>query len=441
MSALLLACVAGHPAIVRAQGEGDEALAIVGGFLIDGNEGKPIDDAVILVEGGRIAHVGTVSDTRVPDGAEVIDAAGYTVLPGLHDVHVHTMLIGHGVQGGYHRRYEDRLREVMAISARQLLMAGVTSARDVGGPLDEVLWLREEVASGRLPGPRLFVSGPRLQKTTEGPDDRRNWSVDGAEDARAKARRLIDAGVDLIKVTQISLMSPEEREAIASEARRAGVHLAGHAYSLEEHRLAAEMGLKTIEHLVTRSGPLYLDESLRVISSNSIAVTATNVVMRVYEITLEYPERLDDRQLEEDLPPDLYRDLRGSLTHPARLDFFDRAKESFTEANWAAKTRQLHGHGIRILVGTDSGTPLNFHYESTWQEMDLLVRYGIPPMRVISAATRFPAELYGLGSELGTVEPGKWADLIVVDGNPLRDMSALRRRNVVHVIKGGVQYR
>jgi imidazolonepropionase-like amidohydrolase len=95
--------------------------------------------------------------------------------------------------------------------------------------------------------------------------------------------------------------------------------------------------------------------------------------------------------------------------------------------------------GVRILVGTDSGTPMNFHYESTWQEMDLLVRYGMPPMKVISAATRLPAQLYGLGNELGTIEPGRLADIIVVAGNPLRDMSALS--NVIHVIKGGVQYR
>jgi len=405
-------------------------LAIVGGTLIDGNEGPPVQNAVVLVTGDRITHVGTIHDTEIPAGAEVIDADGRTVMPGLHDAHVHVMLVGHGEYDEYFPRYGDRLRELMPIATRELLMAGVTSARDLGAPLDDILWLKNEIEEGRLPG-------PFLQKTTGPTQALFRWTVDGEEDARAKTRQLIEAGVDLIKVIQADRLTPAERRAISEEARRAGLHIAAHGYDAEELRAAVEMGAATIEHVNARPLPFYDEESVRLMAANGVASCFTSVVSRIYNITMEYPERLDDPRLREDLPPAVYEDVRGSIEHPERLGYFDQKKAINP---WhAQKFRQLWDGGVTILVGTDSGTPMNFHYESTWQEMDLLVRYGMPPLKVISAATRLPARLYGLGDELGTVEPGRLADIIVVDGNPLRDMSALR--NVVHVIKGGVRYK
>lgn len=412
-------------------------LAIVGGTLIDGNEGPPVQNAVVLVTGDRITHVGTIHDTEIPVDAEVIDADGRTVMPGLHDAHVHVMLVGHGEYDEYFPRYGDRLRELMPIATRELLMAGVTSARDLGAPLDDILWLKNEIEEGRLPGPRMFVSGPFLQKTTGPSQALFRWTVDGEEDARAKTRQLIEAGVDLIKVIQADRLTPAERRAISEEARRAGLHIAAHGYDAEELRAAVEMGAATIEHVNARPLPFYDEESVRLMAANGVASCFTSVVSRIYNITMDYPERLDDPRLREDLPPAVYEDVRGSIEHPERLGYFDQKKAINP---WhAQKFRQLWDGGVTILVGTDSGTPMNFHYESTWQEMDLLVRYGMPPLKVISAATRLPARLYGLGDELGTVEPGRLADIIVVDGNPLRDMSALR--NVVHVIKGGVRYK
>ncbi len=416
---------------------GAVTLAIVGGTLIDGNEGPPVQNAVVLVSGNRITHVGTVDDTEIPPGAEVVDANGRTVMPGLHDAHVHTMLVGHGDYDEYFPRYGERLRELMPISARELLMAGVTSARDLGAPLEDILWLKREIAEGRLPGPRMFVSGPFLQKTTGPTQALFRWTIDGEEDARAKTRRLVEAGVDVIKVIQADRLTPEERRAISEEARRAGLHIAAHGYDAEELRAAVEMGAATIEHVNARPLPLYDEESIRLMATHGVASCFTSVVSRIYNITQDYPERLDDPRLKADLPPAIYEDVRASIEHPERLSYFDQKKAINP---WhAQKFRQLWEGGVTILVGTDSGTPMNFHYESTWQEMDLLVRYGMPPIKVISAATRLPARLYGLGDELGTVEPGRLADIIVVDGNPLRDMSVLR--NVVHVIKDGVRYK
>ncbi len=394
---------------------------------------------MILIEGDRISRVGTVSDTEVPEGYRVIDANGYSVMPGLHDCHVHLMIVGHGVYSEYFPRYDDRMREILPISARQLLMAGVTSARDLGGPLDEMLWLKREVAEGRLPGPRLFVAGPFLQKTSSPEQLFFRWLIDGPEDARAKIRQLAEAGVDLIKVTQAHLLTPEERAAIRDEAGRAGLHISAHGYTAEELAAAVELGAGTIEHVNARPEPFYQEESVRLMAVERVASCFTTVVSKIYNITEAYPERLDERQLKEDLPPDVYEDVRASLRHPSRLDYFDQKK--WINPWHAQKLRQLIDGGVRILVGTDSGTPMNFHYESTWQEMDLFVQYGMPPMQVIAAATRLPAELYGLGDELGTIEEGRYADIIVVDGNPLEDMSVLEQRHVLYVIKGGVQYK
>lgn len=422
-------------------------LAVVGGFLIDGNGGIPIPNSVVLVEGDRVTHVGTVADTKVPTDAKVIDARGLTVSPGLNDAHVHTMIVGHGIYDEYFPKYGKRYKELMPISARQLLMAGVTSARDLGAPLDDILWLKKEVESGRIVGPRLFVSGPFLQHSL--PPAQPNstgydasiqndfrWAVKGAEDARAKTKQLINAGVDLIKVIQIAELSREEREAIASEASRSGRHIAVHASSTEEVRAAAEMRAGSIEHVGGGSKPLLDDESVRLIVEHGINYSPTSVVSKIYNITEAFPARLDNLRLQRDLPNDVYQDIRTSTSFFSRLNYFAGRGSN---RHHAAKIKQLYDAGARILVGTDSGTPMNFHYESTWQEMDLLVQYGLPAMAVIQGATKWPALLYGMGRELGTIEPGRYADIVVVDGNPLARMSAYK--DVVHVIKGGVQYK
>lgn len=438
--ALAVLCLAAAPAAAQTEDGSARKLAIVDGFLIDGTGGPPIEDAVVLVEGERITHVGTVDDTEIPVEAEVVDANGLTVMPGLTDAHVHLFIVGHGVYSDYFQRYrhdEDRMREMMAISARQLLEAGVTSARDVGAALEDALWIREQVTSRRLPGPRLFVSGPFLQASTGPTQAFFRWTVDGAEDAREKTRRLAEAGVDLIKVIQLSDLTAGERAAIAEEAERANLPIVAHAWGPDEHRMAAEMGVTTIEHL--GGGPAqagqFTEESLRTLAAGGVAVVPTMVVSKIYEITERHPERLDHPRLREDLPADVYDDVRASLERPSRLGYF-RGKRQVMD-HYFDMVRQLHDSGVVLGVGTDSGTPMNFHYESTWQEMWLLVRAGLSPATVIRMATRDNARLFGTGDEIGTIEPGKYADVILVRGNPLRDITALHPANVVRVFKGG----
>ncbi|MBA2555816.1 MAG: amidohydrolase family protein, partial [Chloroflexi bacterium] len=289
-------------------GANNGKLAIVGGYLIDGNEGTPIQNSVVLVEGDRVVHVGTVADTPIPGDTKVISAEGYTIMPGLHDAHVHLMIVGHGVYSEWFVKYDSRMREIMPISARHLLMAGVTSARDLGAPLEDIMWLKKEIESGRLVGPRLFVSGPFLQKTSS--DDQKffRWLIDGPADARAKTRRLIDAGVDLIKVTQSDRLSREELRAIREEAGRAGLHIAAHGYTHEELRAAIEdLGARTIEHVNARPHPFYPEESVRLMGDHGVYAVPTSIVSLAYDATEAFPERLDDQRLKRDLPPEVYQ--------------------------------------------------------------------------------------------------------------------------------------
>ena len=150
----------------------------------------------------------------------------------------------------------------------------------------------------------------------------------------------------------------------------------------------------------------------------------------------QFPARLDDQRLKADLPSDIYEDVRRSLDHPERSPYFQLIRRRVpTLAN---KFAQLRTTGVTLITGTDSGIPMNFHFDSTWRELDTFVRLGMDPMDAIRAATFWPAKLLKR-DDLGTIAPGKAADIIVVDGDPLRAMESLR--HLVHVVKDGIVYK
>src|SRR5690242_13814453 len=163
-------------------------LALSGGQIIDGYEGAPISDGVVLVAGDRIAAVGKRSEIAVPPGVPVIDTRGMSVLPGLADMHVHLMILGHSDYEYWDKKYAGRFRdEIMPIAAKQLLESGITFARDLGAPLEDILAVKGRIERGEIPGPRLFVSGPFIQKKAYNPwEESYRWGVNGAADARAK---------------------------------------------------------------------------------------------------------------------------------------------------------------------------------------------------------------------------------------------------------------
>ena len=171
-------------------------LALVGGQVIDGYEGPPIHDGVVLIAGDRIVAVGPRAEVTVPAGTTVVDTEGMSVLPGLMDMHVHLMILGHSDYEHWDKTYMARFRdEIMPIAAKQLLMSGVTTVRDLGAPLDEILHVKRRIEKGEIPGPRLFVSGPFIQKRPYFEYEKFvRWGVDGpgrraGQGAEARRRR------------------------------------------------------------------------------------------------------------------------------------------------------------------------------------------------------------------------------------------------------------
>ncbi|HEY5609822.1 MAG TPA: amidohydrolase family protein, partial [Thermoanaerobaculia bacterium] len=401
--------------------------------------GPPIENSVIVIDGNTIRAVGTEGSLRIPEGAKVIDTNGRTVLPGLMDMHVHLMILGHGDYDHWDATYPPMFRAlIMPISAKQLLMAGITTVRDLGAPLDDIVAVKRKIERGEIPGPRLFVSGPFLQKSNTPLTARFRWVVNGAEDARKKTREIIAGGADVIKVIDQDQMTLDEITAIVDEAHKGGKTVAAHAHRSEEIRQGLRAGVDCLEHTGLGTKPGYEDDVLQMMKERNASLFWCPTIEGLYlfEYTKQFPERVDDVRLKRDLPAEMYEDVMRSLKPISHLDYFRAVPRRIpTLPN---KFRQLRESGVTLVVGTDSGIPLNFHFDSTWRELKTFVDLGMSPMDAIRAATYWPA-LMLKQANLGTIAPGKLADIIVVDGDPLADISAVR--NVVHVVKDGKQFK
>ncbi|MDQ5873594.1 MAG: amidohydrolase family protein, partial [Acidobacteriota bacterium] len=234
-------------------------LALVGGRIVDGYEGKPVEDGVILIAGERIAALGPRSQVPVPAGVATIDTRGMTLLPGLADMHVHLMILGHGNYEHWNTTYRSRFRgEIMPAAARQLVTSGVTFARDLGAPLEDILHVKRRIDRGEIPGPRLFVSGPFIQHKPYNEYEKEfRWGVTGAADARAKVQKLVDAGVDVIKLIDQDQMTDEEVRAVVETAHKAGKPVVAHAHREDEIRIGLKHGVDSFEHTGLATEPGY----------------------------------------------------------------------------------------------------------------------------------------------------------------------------------------
>ncbi|MGE5233021.1 MAG: amidohydrolase family protein [Acidobacteriota bacterium] len=439
--AILLATVAAAPATAAGK-----VVALVGGMLIDGYGGPPIQRSVVLIEGERIRAVGTVDTLPVPAGAEVISTAGMSVLPGLWDMHVHLMIDGHSDYAHWDKTYEKRFgSEIMPASAHQLLQAGVTSARDLGGPLTESLEVRDAIRAGRLPGPTLYVSGPFLQHAPYPGEELYRWGIKDPEDARAKVRKLAAAGVDVIKMIDQDQMTMEEVRALVDEAHAHKLPVVAHSHRPEEIRRGLQAGVDCFEHTGLATAPEYppdiiamLRERTAQMSLGPLFWTPTVEGLMNYEYVRDNPLVLDDPAWQLDLKPDTIADIKASIAHPERLPYYQITPNR--RPTLRRKIQQLRESGVVLLVGTDSGIPLNFHSQSTWNELDVWVsQLGIEPMEAIRAATYWPSVAMKVDNEVGTLSPGKYADLIAVRGDVLRHIDLLQ--NVGMVIKHGKRYK
>ena len=417
-------------------------LAVVGGRVIDGYGGPPIENGVVLVAGERIVAVGREGDLAVPKGVPVIDANGLTVMPGMIDMHVHLHILGHGDYKRWDDLYGTRDADlVMPIAAKQLLMAGVTTARDVGARLDDILTVKKRIAAGQIPGPRLFVSGPFIQRAPYEAYERDfRWGVSGPDDARAKVQRLVDAGVDFIKLIDQDQLTRDEVKAIVETAHRNGKPVVAHAHRMDEIRAGLDAGVDDFEHTGLGTAPGYAPDVLQRLRERNSGLYWTPTVsplFTLYETGTAFPERLDDPSWREGMPKDMAAEIRASLSAIPQLPYYALFPSRIPLLR--EKFQQLRETGVRFMIGTDAGIPAMFHGDATWREMVKFREFGVPAMEVLQSATLWPARFLRAEDRVGVLAPGRYADIILVHGDPLTDMTVMR--DVRAVIQGGRRVR
>lgn len=427
-------------------GQQNNIKALVGGTLIDGYGSTPIKNSVILIEGEKIKAVGTIETLMVPKNAEVISTEGMTVLPGLWDMHVHTMINGHADYDYWDKTYPPLLEDViMPASAEQLLMAGVTSARDLGGPLKESLSVRDRINSGEIPGATLYVSGPFIQKKPYPGTEAFRWGINGVADAQKKIKALADAGVDCIKLIDQDQMTKEELQAVVDTAHKYNLKVVAHGHRPQEIRTGLAAGVDCIEHTGLSSAPRYPDDVMDAIKERTAQMNLgplfwcpTVEGLFNYEYVRDNGEHLDSDSWHRGLNDTIVSDIKNSFKHKDRLPYFQLTP--VRKPTLETKIKQLMEAGVVLMIGTDSGIPMKFHSQSTWNELDVWVNeFGIDPMYAIRAATYWPSLWMGVADEVGTVTEGKYADIIAVKGDVLRHISLLQDVDIV--IKHGKKYK
>ena len=372
-------------------------LAITQTTVIDG-QGNSINRATLLIHKGKITEVGEARKIAVPRGVKKIDGRGLTVLPGLIDCHVH---LGLGGEADVVRTIQEEnpgLTLLKAAShARATLEAGFTTVRDLGYRDHSIFSLIQAIGAGSIPGPRIVAVGQAICMTG-GHARFIGRQADGPVEIMAAVREQLAAGATAIKfiasggvLTQGTFpdspqLTVEELQAGIAEARRAGRHTAAHAHGALGMKNAILAGVNSIEHgtlLNREAADLMLQHEVYLVPTLSALATTA------------------DKGLECGIPESVV------------------GKAQSMRAKHEASFKKAHQMGIRIAMGTDAGTPFNFHGENA-QELERMVVLGMTPMEAIQTATSQAATLLGIQNRVGTIEVGKEADLIIVDGNPIR---------------------
>ncbi|MFA6110000.1 MAG: amidohydrolase family protein [Candidatus Latescibacterota bacterium] len=399
-----------------------DRVFIKAGRLLDGTGAPPREDVTVIVEDGKIAAVERVLPDPVPEGAEIIDATDRTVLPGLVDSHVHLCFSGSADPlADVLRETDEQLLLRAAANAQAALVSGVTALRDCGSRGFLTLALREAINAGTLVGPRLYAAGPPIT-TTAGHLHFCGLEVEGPERLRRAVRDLHKERVDFVKImvtggymtprtNPFALQyTPEELAAVVEDSHRLGHRVAGHIASKDGIRAAVEAGLDTFEHCVwheaSAPGEYRYDEEL------GAAMAARGVIVG---LTIGAGERRLAAAVAtgEELPAN----VRSRLEALARVH------------------AQMRAQGVRLAGHSDAGT-VHCTFDGLAQSAAALVRlYGWSPMEAVVSMTRTAAEATGIAAEVGTVEPGKAADLIVVEGDPRCEPEALQRVDRV-ILKG-----
>ena len=389
--------------------------AIVGGSVVDLDGGPPLRNAVILIEDDRITAVGTASSVDIPDGTELIRADDLWLIPGLVNLHVHLGLVLPG-RLAYELRDETdaELALRMAKNARDTLRAGVTTIRLPGDSRHADIALKKAIDRGQTEGPRIVSAGEMVDIT--GGHGAEGETQDGPYELVKAVRREIAAGASWIKIAisggiatprgdiAEALMTPEEIEAVVDAAHRFGAKVTAHSGSPAATATAVEAGIDCIEH-----GYFLTREVLEMMKAHGTWLVPTIVVSQPR--TMPFFERIE-----------------------APRWYLERVR-SVGKRHWRALETAIDV-GVRIGLGTDQ-----FPFEpndgttATVREAEYYVEAGMTPREALRSATIGPATLLGMEADIGSIAPGKLADIIAVTADPTRDISALRQ--LALVIKGG----
>jgi imidazolonepropionase-like amidohydrolase len=414
-------------ALVSATLASAQVTVIKAGRLMDPDSGNVLTDQVIIINSNKIQAVG--KNAAIPAGAKVIDLSRMTVLPGLIDCHTH-VADGQGDAEPFDVLKKTASQVVLESvpNARAMLLSGFTTVRDVGTyrALNDIA-LRDAIAKGYVIGPRMFVAGAYITitggagaMTGMAPDIQLPWDLHYGEanspwEVRQKVRLLAHNGVDVIKILSSGAVlthgsnpksqefTPEELQAAVDEASKFGLRVASHAHSPDGIKNAIRAGVASVEHAT-----LIDDEGIALAKQHG-----TYLDMDIYD-----EECIQENGKKGTEPPDF-------LAHDAELGRAQR--DNFRKAVKA---------GAKMSFGTDAGV---CPYGTSGKQFAFMVRYGMTPMQAIQAATVNAADLLGHSDQIGSIKPGRFADIIAVSGDPLQDVSALE--NVQFVMKDGVVYK
>lgn len=395
--------------------------AIVGATLVDLDGRASIEQAVVLVEGERIKALGAAADIAVPDNAEVIDASGTWLIPGLMNMHVHYGLVLPGEMAAeLANETEAELALRMAAAARESLQAGVTTIRSPGDQRHGELALRKAIAKGQAHGPRIYSAGKALAITGGHGSKANTVYFDGPYELMKAARLEISAGASWVKILisggiatdgggiAEALMTPEEINAVVDAAHRFGAKVAAHSGSPVATDIAVDAGVDSIEH-----GYFLNRQVLRKMKKRGTWLVPTIVVSQ--PATQPFFERI------------------GSPS------WYLKRRDSVGKAHWKALQIAIQ-EGVNIALGTDQlPSEPNDGTTATAREAQYYVEAGMTPLQALRSATIAPATMLGAENEIGSLAAGKFADIVAVDRDPTEDIKALR--NILLVMKGGRVYR
>ena len=420
---------------VPAQANPEDTLVIDNVNLVDAT-GSPVQMFMtVVVSGGKIEQIDRTGEIPSPTGATVIDATGRYLIPGLWDMHVHA------TEHEYVEDFPDHKKIVFPL----LVANGVTGIREMGANWELLKQYRAEIRRGTLLGPRIIACGPMLDGP-ESPFLRSGTTlvVTTPEQGRNAVRRLHADGVDFIKVQ--SFLKPDVFHAIVEEARSAGLPVAGHVPFSMTAVEVADLGVTSIEHL---TGSLFKRERLPFIAGELLSPAERSEVIKSYvrNGTWHCPthvlvpnyinpnpilSRTDERlkYIPDFWVPNIWeRTIERNRSRRSPADVAEINAVNIPERY--AMTRALRDAGVRFLAGTDITATYLLPGFSLHDELVLLTQAGLTSIEALQAATSNAAEFLGLNEEIGTVEVGKTADLVLIDGDPIEDISNTQRIHAV----------